>query len=118
MKNPPMLSKDYVALPNQQVLLTLVIGNAQLGASAVWIDENFHSKKLAYTREPIGPGSNLNGREVRVKTIVTDVNSFSNKMTVSYTLEGGSAPLSCSIPWEVEADGDSGVFKAIFTIKT
>ncbi len=117
MKNPPLLTEEYVAAPNQQVLLTLIIGNAQLGASAVWIDEVFHSKKLVYTREALGPGSTLAGHEIRVKTIVTDINSFSNKMSVTYTLEGGPAPLSRTALWEVESDGDSAVFKAIFTIK-
>ena len=116
MKNPDTLNADYKARPNDKILLTVVVGNAQMGATAVWIDETLHGQQ-DYDQTLLGTGAALSGHEVRVKTLVADINNFSNKMSVTYTLEGGPAPLTKTVNHEVDEDGESAVFRAIFTIK-
>lgn len=112
MKNPPPLEAPAYSIgAAATLLLTVTVGTAQMGTSGVWIDEQSHSKG-DYTKTPIGKGSDLAGKQVRIKTIVTDINSFSKKMAVTYLVEGGSKKFQKTVPWEVDEIGDTAVFRA------
>ena len=117
MKNPDTLNDSYRLAAANNLLLTVIIGDAQMGTSAVWMNEAFVSQG-DYNGTGLGTGQSWNGKELRIKTLVTDINSFTNKMDVTYRLEGGTAPYEKNVPFEVENDGDSAVFRAIFQIST
>ena len=116
MKNPDtFVAPNFALPPANRLILTVTVGDAQMGTSAVWINEVLHSKG-DFNATAIGTGAALAGKQIRVKTLVTDINSFTNKMDVTYTLEGGTAPFEHTIPFEVESEGDSAVFRAVFPI--
>lgn len=96
------------------VLLTVLIGNAQVGGSAVVAggktigEGNIKQLKL-------GTGSELRNFNVRIKTAVADINDLTNKTSVTYKLEeGGHTTFEKSYNSEVENDGDSMVFTITF----
>ena len=117
MKNPDMLEGEYKARAKSQVLLTVIVGDAQMGATAVWINETLHGVQ-EYNAEPLGLGTELDGKQIRVKTLVADINSFTNKMDVTYRLTGGQGQFEKTVPFEVDGDGDCAFFRAKFIVKT
>jgi hypothetical protein len=114
----PLLPQDIredcrVAGPD--VRLTVTIGDGQTGVVSVYLDATL------ITRVPggvgqllLGTSATLAGRVLHVRTLVTDVMSLTNRMSVSYVLSGLSAPCVTTHTGDVDNDGDQLTFRAYF----
>jgi hypothetical protein len=98
-----------------EVFLTVSIGDAQIGGSAVLIGGKTIGRNQIEELS-LGDGAGLKGKSVKIKTTVADVNDKSNRTSVTYKFSGGPNPLNTEITSEVDNDGDSMVFNAKFNI--
>ena len=105
---------------NGPVFLSVKVGNGQLGGSAVFVGNS--SKPLAVDllidRLDVGNGQDLAASKIFVKSVVADVSDLTNKMIVTYRLEGGPSVSTFQLTDEVENDGDSAAFRATFHFET
>lgn len=104
----------YRVVPNTPVTLEVVIGDAQVGGTALTlngvpipIDNTTH-------RAIIGrPGQNLTGSVLQCATTVQDINPATNKTSVTHVFTGGVSPQS--FPFGVEVSADSGLARYLIT---
>jgi hypothetical protein len=99
-----------------EVRLTVRIGDRQIGASAVRIDGKEVTSGII-KECIIGRGDELNGKELFVKTVVTDVNDATNRTSVTYTLSGGLRTSTYAQHTTVAADGDTVIYRATFALQ-
>lgn len=88
------------------VILTVTIGNAQLGASIVTIkgDTNIIAKG-DITKLDLGASSDLKGKTLNVLTNTLDTNVASNAMITTYTFSGTNPAIAADTN-TVDNDGD------------
>jgi len=116
MNHPPIHEAPvYPVDPASNVTLTIIIGEAQLGISGAWLDATF-MRKGDFTKQVIGKGAALAGKALRLRTMVADVNAFTNRMAVTYILEGGKKTYRETLKWEVAQDGDPASFRIAIPI--
>lgn len=101
-------------------VLSVTIGNAQIGGSVVRIDGT-QIVKGAIHNFVLGAGADLIGKQVTVITNVLDVNPASNKISITHFFFNGTPPVF-SYPFpgedlEVDADGDVLSLTATYTFK-
>lgn len=106
------LKTDY-AVAQRNVDLTIIIGDAQLGTSIVFLN-GIKIAEGEITNLLIGSGTQLKGSTLKVKTIVSDVNDKTNHTSVTYRLKGGLKDIEYKLEATVAAEGDSIVYKAEF----
>jgi hypothetical protein len=99
------------------VLLSLSIGEGQFGTSDVFVG----SAKVVRTSGPIGnlrlgPGPAIKGKRLLVRSVVTDVSTMTNKMSVSYRLSGGKAQKAVVAKGGVTSQGASLTFETSFSL--
>lgn len=92
------------------VRLTVVVGNMQFGTSAV----SLNGVPLAVgdvngLRIPADGG--LAGRDLFVKSIVTDINDMSDRTSLRYVLTGGVADKQFDLEAAADQEGDSVVYR-------
>lgn len=73
----------------EDVKLQVVIGDAQIGASAVFVDDTLVSKGVVDNLN-LGSGAALSGKTLTIRTIVTDVNPETDRASVTFALRGGA----------------------------
>ena len=115
MPNTPQLIAEYSLGADNALLLTVTIGDAQLGVSAVWIDDRLFDKG-DFTRRPIGLGKELFDSQLRIKSLVSDVNAATNHTSVTYILEGGPSVRKDILQQEVANNGDSVIYRSIYAL--
>jgi hypothetical protein len=64
----------------------------------------------------VGTGADIRDKLLEVRTIVNDVNSQTNKMSVTYQLTGGKSVLEHVSKAEVEAEHQALDFLAVFAL--
>ncbi len=104
------LRTDYPVV-DQEITLTIVIGDAQLGSSLVSLD----GAKIAtgdIDNLGIGKGTSVKGKTLLIKSVVSDVNDKTNHMSVTYKLKGGVKDDSYGLEATVAEEGDSINFRA------
>jgi len=100
-----------------QVLLTVTIGNAQIGGNVVrFKDAPVLLAKGEITRLVIGNGSELVGKTLKIVTNILDVNEQTNKIVVTYFVEG-CTPLVTVFNDTVGNEGDIFSLTVEFTFK-
>ena len=114
----PLLPQDIrhdCRVAGPEVRLTVTIGDGQTGVVSVYMDATL------ITRVPggvgqllLGTSATLAGHVLHVRTLVTDVMSLTNRMSVSYVLSGLSAPCVTTHTGDVDNDGDQLTFRAYF----
>jgi hypothetical protein len=111
---PPDI-RENCRVAGPEVRLTVTIGDGQTGVVSIYLDGTL------ITRVPGGVGQlllgtsiTLAGRELHVRTLVSDVMSLTNRMSVSYVLSGLSAPCVTGHTGNVDNDGDQLTFRAYF----
>ena len=112
MADPVTNEKDY-EVRKGDVFLSLTIGEGQTGTSDVFIGD----KKIVRVTGSIGKlllgkGSDIAGKALVVRSVVNDVNSDTNKMTVTYKLKGGAKGLVFTSKGSVDAEGAVLFFEA------
>ncbi|HEV8356002.1 MAG TPA: hypothetical protein VGQ17_04455 [Gemmatimonadales bacterium] len=109
-KRPPLFSTSY-QVAKDDVLLTVVIGEQQLGSSIVWLDDNV-LKEGDVDKLKVGKGSALVGHRVTIKTVVTDTNDMTDRTSTTIILEGGTAPAEHTLSVDVDENGDSAIYRS------
>jgi hypothetical protein len=95
---------------NADVRISIRIGDGQFGTSFMTLaDRTFGPGDIEDVM--LGPGPELTGLELLVKSIVTDVNDMTNRTSISYELAGGEAPASHVLVASVDEDGGSVVYR-------
>lgn len=109
------LETSYNVKPKSETKLQVVIGDAQIGTSAVWLgSKRIHTGDVnALT---IGKGADISGKKLKVKSVVTDVNDKTNWTSVTYKLTGGQIASVNTLQSQVQQEGDSLVYRAIFSL--
>ena len=104
----------YRVLPNTPVTLEVLIGEAQVGGTALTLNGMPIPFDNVTHRAPIGqPGQNLIGSILQCATTVQDVNPLTNKTSVTHNFSGGVAPQA--FPFAVEVSADSGLARYLIT---
>ena len=104
---------DTYAVSEDDVFLTVDIGDAQLGGSSVFANGEPKGKGII-SNINLGSGNELRGGIVVVKTVVADVNDMTNNTSVTYVFTGGLSPKTKPAFSQVDNDGDSMIFSATF----
>ncbi len=97
---------ELTVVKKQHVLLTITIGNAQIGGNVV----RFNNAQEALGKGEIenldlGLGSDLIGKTLKVTTNILDVNEQTNGIVVTYFFHNGD-PAGTMFHDTVKADGD------------
>ncbi|UCD25332.1 MAG: hypothetical protein JSW51_05275 [Gemmatimonadota bacterium] len=99
------------------VTLSVIIGQAQLGRSVVKLEGELIRRGIDIRQAEIAPGSELLGKILTIKSVVTDVNDKTNRLSVRYELAGGQEPLTEDVETIVELEGDSAIFRMTITFE-
>jgi hypothetical protein len=114
----PMLPVDIredCRVAGQEVRLTVTIGDGQTGVVSVYVDGTLITRVAGGVGQLLlGTSATLTGRVLHVRTLVTDVMSLTNRMSVSYVLAGLTAPCVTTHTGDVDNDGDQLTFRAYF----
>ena len=116
MPKPDVELEQTYAVGGKDVRLSITIGEGQLGMSSV----SLGTQLLVKASDTIGglllgSGSDLIDEELRVDTVVTDVSSLTNRMSVTYRLEGGKARKAWLAKGKVTSAFDTLFFRATFS---
>lgn len=104
----------YRVVPNTPVTLEIVIGEAQVGGSALTLNGVPIQVDNVTHRTVIGkPGQNLIGSVLQCSTTVQDINPATNKTSVSHLFTGGVNDQT--FPFAVEVAADSGLARYLIT---
>jgi Icc-related predicted phosphoesterase len=110
------LETDYVVAAGD-ISLSVIIGDGQLGSSLVRLGD----EELAIgdvDRLKIGSGGAIAGKDLFIKTVVTDVNDNTDHTSVRYELKGGKADKVFDLEESADEEGGSVVYRATFTLKS
>lgn len=106
-----------VGTSDSDVKASVDVGLGQRGTVKVTLG----TTSLATTGAPLGlnlgKGSELQGKLLTVETLVTDVSTMTNKMSVALKLSGGPSSKTITTPGEVTDPGDSVIFQTLVLIK-
>jgi hypothetical protein len=106
MKRVSMNASVPVA-DDEEVLLSIVVGDAQLGASRVLLGTT--QVGLGQIADlSLGLGSAVRGQTIKIKSVVTDVNDATNHTSITYRV--GAQELSQTAT--VDEQGDSVIYRA------
>ncbi len=78
------------AVKKAEVTLAVLIGSGQIGSSVVFQGTRELGSGGSMLSLPLGAGEDLKGTEVRVASLVQDVLTQSNRVSVEYVLSGGT----------------------------
>jgi hypothetical protein len=96
----------YAVLPGQDVVLGVTIGDGQAGGTALLLDGEPLPFENSAGSGIIGPGDELPGSILNIKTTVRDIRPDTNRTSVTYVLTGGVEDVE--YPYSVEVSADAG----------
>lgn len=99
------------------VVLSLSIGEGQIGTSDVSLGGNpllRATGSIGHLR--IGSGPAVKGKKLLVKSVVNDVSSMTNKMSVTYRLTGGKGTKVLTTKGSVNKAGAMLVFETTIAL--
>lgn len=109
-------SVDLIPEGNNEVFLTITIGNAQIGGSIVKFDNSPNIGKGEIQNLDLGKASELVGKVLKVSTNILDVNQQTNGVAVTYFFSSCQPP-AISFFDKVDNDGDIFSFNIDFNFK-
>jgi hypothetical protein len=106
------VNKDY-NVGDGKITFSLVIGEGQFGRS----DVRLNTQRLVRASGSIGDllvgkGADVQGKTLRIRTIVHDTVAATNKMSVTYILAGGAQDKEFTSKGQVDKEGGNLVFEA------
>lgn len=115
MKPDKTLERDY-PVDQGDVSISVVVGDAQFGTIDVRFDGDSEplGRQDNLLRVSLGRGVALIGKDLIVRTLISDVNPFTNNVIVTHVLSGGHQNLVESIPGQAAASGDVLYFRSVF----
>lgn len=99
-----------------EIRLALTIGEGQFGTSRIKLNGSVLATGSGPLAIKVGRRSEVKGQLLFVRTVVNDVNSVTNRMSVTYRLTGGVEPLKTVVKGAVTVEGDILVFDANFSL--
>jgi len=108
---------DTYQVGSADVFLSLAIGEGQFGTSDVFVGGAQilrASGSIGSLR--LGPGAAIKGKKLLVRSVVSDVSTMTNKMSVSYRLNGGAAQKALVAKGSVDAHGKTLIFETRFAL--
>lgn len=103
------INKNYSVTDTASVILSITIGNAQIGGSAVKNGTTVIATGQISNLN-LGTGQSLKNASVLAVTTVSDINQNTNNLVVTYDVTGGPQPYSESRMLTVDNNGDAGRF--------
>ena len=97
---------QYVTTPDRVVRVSVLIGQAQIGASVVKID-GLEIARGEIDLLALGVGREISGHQLLIRTVVTDINFATNRTSVLYSLIGGPQPKEIYKEHEAQSDHDT-----------
>ncbi len=110
------LMDHYPVLDARDVRLSVSLGEGQTGVVSVFLGGITIGRAPAPLDVRVGSGSDVRDKLLEVRTIVNDVRSQTNKMSVTYQLTGGLSPLECISRGEVAQENAALDFTAVFAL--
>jgi len=111
---PPDITQTC-PVDDEPVRLTVTIGDGQLGVVSVYLDGILLTRVAGGLGQLLlGRGAALRGRQLHVRTLVNDVLSVTNRMSVSYLISGCPSPCGQTHDGQVDNEGDQLTFRAYF----
>lgn len=109
---------DYkVGAGDADVKIAVDVGLGQRGTAKV----SLAGRSLATTAAPlsltIGPRDDVAGKLLTIETVVTDVSTMTNKMSVTVKLSGGPSAKTVTNTGEVSDAGDSIIFQTLVLLR-
>lgn len=102
---------DGYPLTAANVTLDVVIGDAQIGASAVFVDNDIIHKGSTVQALVVGSGPKLINKTLVIRTIVTDINPNTNHASVTVVIRGGATgPREQTLQKELSSESGTAVF--------
>ena len=108
------LKSEYKADNDNKINISIIIGDAQIGSSIIYLENQEIGKGDIHNLE-IGIGSQLIGKKLIIKSVVTDVNDMSNYTSITYMISGGLFDQTFTSKAVVDENGDSVIYRAIFS---
>jgi hypothetical protein len=97
------------------VRISAVIGDGQLGDSAVWLDNNLLTTG-AINHLAIGSAEELRGKQLKFRSIASGLNPQTPRTCVTYFLAGGVTDDDYTLAKPVAGDAQSVVYEATFQL--
>ena len=97
------------------VTLAIIIGEGQIGASVVFLDDQVIAKGDVNT-VILGPGSILTGRRAVARSLVSDINPNTDRTAVTYILGGGATELDVTLT-QNDAPNGSVIYQSVFNFR-
>jgi hypothetical protein len=110
------LTKFYpVKKTKEKVILTVTIGDSQMGITAVSLDgAQLVPGHLGTLTLDLGAGPEIKGKTLVCTTTVSDVSAETNHTSVTYALQGGIEPYSHLLEETVPVNGGKMSYTASF----
>lgn len=108
--------REAYTLANERVRLDVVVGEGQRGFIEVRLDGTPLANGHEITGLEVGSAADLAGRKLRIIATVTDTNLSTNRTSVTYTLSGGARTQSWNVQHEVDSEGETVDYDAIFRL--
>ncbi|MGH7503452.1 MAG: hypothetical protein ACREL7_17135 [Longimicrobiales bacterium] len=93
------------------VRITIRIGEGQFGTSVMTLEDRVFGPGDV-NDVLLGPGSQLGGLVLQVKSIVTDINDMTDRTSIAYELEGGHVPATHVLVASVDEEGGSVIYRS------
>lgn len=108
---------DQYQVDTADVFLSLSIGEGQFGTTDVFVG----GTSILRATGPIGglrigSGPVIKGKKLLVRSLVSDVSTKTNNMSVTYRLNGGKNPKNLVVKGKVDKEGKALVFDTTFAL--
>ncbi len=113
MPRKPIAVEDEYAVSEDEVRLTVLVGDRQYGTSMVFLEDELVANGDIDSL-PLGKAPGLVGKAASIYTVVTDVRNKKNEMSVTWILTGGPKKLTVEREATTSKGFGSQMFKAVF----
>ena len=109
--------KGAYTVGSDDIFVTVAIGEGQHGTSAVLLGTTRIAVGSGPLRVKVGDGDDIKGEVVTVRSVVNDVLSQTNKMSVTYVFSGGKGKDTFTAKGVCKDEGGLLIFEAKFKLQ-
>ena len=106
-----------VGINNGDIIVSLDVGLGQRGTTKITLGTSTIATSGVPVSLTVGKGDALKGKLLTLETLVTDVSTMANKMSVTVKLSGGASGKTILNPGDVTSSGDSVIFQTLVLFK-
>jgi hypothetical protein len=108
--------RDSYIVAEGPVTLDVSLGEGQKGFIEVLLSGKVLASGTRIEGLELGDGQALAGQKLRITSTVTDTNPMTNRTSVTYRLSGGKSDRRYMSRHEVDSEGDTVDYDAIFLL--